>query len=188
MSKELKETILVVQFERLLDKKERAEWKRNLSGLIDFDSKVAIDFYDEPDEAVFAIEKRNVGDFVPYKDRNARMMINALLHGEELLPIRTRRVNWRFTSGYIEVYLEVNPPSGELTLARKIKGDVIKNMVWKETQERYVCLHEHEYKWLCIETPFEGMRLLRCIANNPYTGLLVERYILRPIESNPNGS
>jgi len=119
---------------------------------------------------------------VPFQTTNktAKIIKNDLLRGKKIYPMVFRGGRARFkTIGYLKVDVR-NPATGQYLGAESIKVDAIANMPWKEATERYELWKELGVDWQCVEAPFNSMKLTRCIADNPMTGMFYEKFFLAP--------
>lgn len=119
---------------------------------------------------------------VPFQttNKNAKIIKNDLLRGKKIYPMVFTGGRARFkTIGYLKVDVR-NPATGQYLGAESIKVEFIANMPWKEATERFELWKELGVDWQCVEAPFNSMKLIRCIADNPMTGVFYEKFFLAP--------
>lgn len=119
---------------------------------------------------------------VPFQttNKNAKIIKNDLLRGKKIYPMVFSGGRARFkTVGYLKVDVR-NPTTGQYLGVEAIKVDSIANMPWKDSTERYELWKDLGVDWQCVEAPFNSMKLIRCIADNPMTGIFYEKFFLAP--------
>jgi hypothetical protein len=126
---------------------------------------------------------KNAGSFtVPFqiRNKNAKMIKQDLLNGIKYYPIITKEISSRFkTVGYIRVVKR--SPEGCLTIdSESIKVENIANMQWKEASEKYEL--QEGVEWHCVEGAYGKFIIVRCIADDPNSGAVLERFFLKPKE------
>jgi len=119
---------------------------------------------------------------VPFQtlNKNAKIIKNDLLRGKKIYPMVFSGGRARFkTVGYLKVDVR-NPTTGQYLGVEAIKVDSIANMPWKDSTERYELWKDLGVDWQCVEAPFNSMKIIRCIADNPMTGIFYEKFFLAP--------
>lgn len=114
------------------------------------------------------------------RNKNAKMIKQDLLNGIRYYPIIAKGLSSRFkTVGYVRV--SKRSPDGRLTIeSESIKVDDIANMQWKEASEK--CELQKGVEWHCVEGAYGKFTLVRCLTNDPNSGVVIENFFLKPRE------
>jgi len=114
---------------------------------------------------------------IQIRNKSAKMIKRNLLNGIKYYPIITKGISSRFkTVGYIRV--AKRSLERHFTIeSESIKVDDIANTQWKEASEKYEL--QEGVEWYCVEGAYGKFTLVRCIADDPKSGAILERYFLK---------
>jgi len=119
---------------------------------------------------------------VPFqiRNKNARTIKQDLLDGIKYYPIITKGLSSRFkTIGYLKV--NKRSPEGRLTIdTESIRVDDIANVQWKKVSEKYEL--QKGVEWHCVEGAYGKFTLIRCLMDDPNSGVVLEKFFLKPRE------